>query len=120
MISQHGWFSEETSAQRHAWRIELWEMHLYHIVLNDEFCGEDPKRGCQDAFAAPRCHRHADDLHTIHHLLTRQRSIILRGHHSNLMTASSKRARESFGIDRKPGCMRAIVSEHGQDFHKRG
>lgn len=120
VIGEHGGLAEESSAQRHAGRVELGQVQLHDIVLSHEFCRDPAERGRDDSFADANCNRYADDFHTIQRFFARKRWVILRGHHGHLMPALDERARESLRVDGQPRCVRAIVSENSENFHKAG
>src|SRR5258706_13681337 len=120
MIREDGGFAKEPPTECNAGRIELWEMQLDNIMLRNQF-GSDPTESWRDdTLAHMRRYRNADDFDTIHHFFARQGWIELCGHHGHLMPAFDKGTREAFGINGQPGSVGAIISEDGQNFHKRG
>ena len=44
---------------REAWRVELGQVHLDHVMLCHKPGGHQTERGGNYAFADPRCHRHS-------------------------------------------------------------
>lgn len=120
MIGEDGGLAKETGAERYARRVELREVQLDDIVAGDQF-RRDPAEGRREhALADADGDGDADDPHAVHRLLARQRLVVLRGHHGHFVAALGKGTREPLGIDREARCVRAIVSENGQDFHKAG
>ena len=120
VIGQDGGLAKETRAESHAGRVELREVELRHIVLGDQFGCDEAKGRREHALADAHRDRDADDLHAIHRLLARQRFVVLRRHHRDLMAAAHESARQAFGVDGESRSVRAVVGEDGQDFHKRG
>jgi len=119
VISQHGGFAEETGAEGHARRVELRQVELDHVVLPDQFGGDQAEGRGDNALADAHRYRHADDAHAIHHFFARQGLVVLRRHHRDLVTAPGKGACQPFGVDGQAGGVGTVVSEDGEDFHKR-
>ena len=120
MVCQHGRLAEETSAEGYSGRVELWQMHLDDIVLPNQFGSNPAKSRRDDAFAEAEYHWYTDNLNTIQCLLARQGLIILGGHHGHFVAALRKSPRQSFGVNGKTGCVRAVVGENSENFHIAG
>jgi len=120
VICQHGRLAEQARAEGNTGRVELRKMQLHDIVLGDKFGRNQPKSGRENALADPRRNGHADHMHAIHHLFTRQGRVVVRGHHSHLMSAFDKGAHEALGVNGQSAGVRTVIGEYGQDFHKAG
>src|SRR3990172_4636450 len=120
MIGEYRRLSEQTTAQRHAGRVKLRQVHLYNIMLCHEFRCNETEGGGNDTLANACRDRYTDDLYAIDGFFTRQGRLVLGGHNRHLMFASGKGAREPFSVNGETGCMRAIVCQYSKDSHKAG
>ena len=111
---------EQATAKRHARRIELWQVHLYNVVLPDQLCSDQSERGRDDTLAQTKGHRHANNTDAVHPFFARQFFFILGGHHSDLVPAIGKRPRQALGVDCQAGGVRTVISENGKNFHRTG
>src|SRR3989304_8955460 len=114
MMSEHGALPKKPRAEGNAGRIKLREMQLPDIMLPHKFCSHESKSWRKHTLANSRCNRHTNDLHAIHHLFARKGRIILRGHHSNLMTTFDKCTSGTLSISGESAGVRAIVRENGK------
>ncbi len=98
--------------------IHLRQVQVDHVGLTDQTQRPPGQGGHNHPFAQAHRHRQANNVHPILIFLFGQIRAEARCQYRHLVAQFCQAAGQSFGINREPGIMRAIIRQTNQDTHR--